>query len=187
MMKKNINFTVSRIIGFYLTIIGLVILFKILFLEQFKILYIVLVLLIIPSIDFIVRALTRKRQKILLIPGITVFCTCIFFLLYLIFFESSSVTLNQIWPFLGMFPALGMIFYYIISIRKNSAIIVPGIFLVFLSVILLLFTTNIINFKFTYFLFLMIPFTIIIVGLYLLFRKEIKFLRRNKDGKNLPK
>jgi hypothetical protein len=187
MKTKSLNFGISRIIGLYLVVVGLVVLFKILFLEQFKISYIIIILLLLPSFELIIRGFMRKRQKILVIPGVTILLTCIFFLIFMIVFNSDMSKLVGLWPILGLFPSIGLITYYIISLRKSVSIIVPALFLLFLSIMMLLFTTGVLTFKFSYFLLLLVPLLIILIGLYLLFKKEIFFIRKNMGNKNSDK
>ncbi|OHD13327.1 MAG: hypothetical protein A2086_11655 [Spirochaetes bacterium GWD1_27_9] len=180
-MKNLFNIKTSKIIGFYIFTVGLIILFKLLFLEQFKIIYIALFLLILPAIDFTVRGFRKKKRRSFLIPGITFLTGCLFFLVYIFFFNPNYGSLIKVWPVIGIFPALGLITYYIFTPKRDPRIIVPAIFFLFLSIVLLFFTTGIINFKFRYFLLLLLPFMVILVGLYLLFNNEIKNIKKNID------
>jgi hypothetical protein len=180
MQKKSYP---SKIFGIYILIFGVIILLKILFLSEFKFLYILLIIISIASCDLIIRSLISRKRRILIIPGTIILLSCIFFLVYLLI-DPLFLYFGKIWPILGMFPATAMIIFYMISYKKRASIIVPGIFLFFLSIILILFTTSVINLPFTYFLLLLIPSMIILTGLYLIFRNEIIDLKNNINNKN---
>ncbi|HOV13415.1 MAG TPA: hypothetical protein PK771_03945 [Spirochaetota bacterium] len=191
MKNKLVNIKNSKIVGFYLLFIGVVALIKILFLKEFKIVYIVLVLLLIPSIDLIIRGVLKKKNRGLIIPGISFGLTSIFLLIYIPFLDKTFFNILRIWPIFGIFPSLGLIVYYVSSTKKDPKIIVPGIFLGLLSIIFLFYTCGIISFKFRFIILLIIPLLIIFVGLYFIFSNEITFYKKkmeNKsDGKNLTK
>lgn len=177
-MKKKLTLSTRKLIGFYILLFGLIILFKIIFLKEFKIIYIILVIIFIISLDFIVRSIIKKRKDLLLVPGIFFLLSDIFLLAYFILKETIHYDIIYLWPIIGIFAGISLVVYYFRSKEKNAAIIVPGFFFIFLGSILILFTSNILNFGFKYFLIFLLPGLIILLGVYLIFAKEIKYLKR---------
>jgi hypothetical protein len=174
----------SKVVGIYILLLGMIILFKILFAELFTGVHIILIILTVASLDLTIRGLFMNKRKFLLIPGIIIFLTCIFLLIYIFFIDPHFNYFANIWPVMSSFPAISLIVFYLRSSKKRTAIIVPGIFLLILSIILLLFTTHIITLKFTTFLLLLIPSMIIITGLYLIFRNELEIFKKKIKKKH---
>ncbi len=185
MINKFLNIKNSKIAGIYLLFVGIVVLAKILFLKEFKIIYIILILLVVPSIDFTIRGISRKKKRGFIIPGITFGLTSIFLLIYLIFFDKISFGIAKIWPIFGLFPSFGLIAYYAADEKKEPRIIIPAIFLGLLSIIFILYTCGVISFKFRYILLLILPMIVIFFGLYFIFNREIEFFKKKMDKKRL--
>lgn len=187
MKKSFFNIKNSKMVGFYLLFIGIVALAKILFLHEFKIIYVILILIMIPSVDFIIRGSAKKRYRGFLIPGITFLLTSLFLFFYLVFIDKNVFGISKIWPIFGIFPAISLVTYYITTPQKEPKIIIPAIFLFLLSVIFLFYTYGVITFKFKFILLLLIPLFIVFVGLYFIFNKEIKFFKKQRDSNNIKK
>ncbi len=183
-MKNKISLSTRKLIGFYILLFGLITLFKIIFLKEFKVIYIVLLIIFIISLDLSVRGFIKKKRTPLLVPGIFFLLSSIFFLIYFILKETINFNIINFWPLIGIFAGIALIVYYIKAKNKNVAIIIPGFFLIFLSSILILFTTKILNFGFKYFLIFLIPGLIILLGIYLIFAKEIKYLKKYFEKNN---
>ena len=183
-MKKNIFLSTRKLIGFYVLLFGLIILFKIIFLKEFNIQYIFLMIIFIISLDLTIRGFIKKKRRKLLIPGTFFLLSSIFFIIYFTLKELINYSIIHWWPIIGIFGGLSLIIYYIKSKEKSEAIIVPGFFLIFLGSILVLFTSKILNFGFRYFLVFLIPGLIILLGIYLIFAKEIKYLKKYFDKNN---
>ncbi len=155
----------QKLIGIYIILIGTLFLLK--FLLRHTMIYVVIGLIMLPGIELMIRTIVLKKSKKLVIPGITLIGTSLLLLLLLVF--KKSISLNMFWPLLGISPALSLIIYYCISSSKNPATIIPGIFILIMSIVLQLFSLNIFNFEFRDFVFLLIPIMIILFGLFLLF------------------
>lgn len=182
MEKTKLKLSTSKIIGIYIFLIGSIILLKILFYDNLDIIFIILLLLLIPSVDLTIRGIYKKRHRKFIIIGIIILLSVIFLLIYQLFIDKRVISMKQLWPIFGYFPPISMILYYFKSNKyKYPAILVPTFFLIILSTILLLFTCGIINFQFKYFILLSIPLLIILLGLYLIFSNEIRLLKKNID------
>ncbi len=169
----------KQLLGLYILIIGLGILLKIIF-PFLKFYFFLLLLFTILSIHLIILSLKKNKNKKLIISGLTLFLTSIFFLLYLLLIK-QYIDFNYIWPILGLFPSFSLIIYYLISNKKSPHTIIPGIFIGFSSIILLLNINGIMIIDFISFLLILIAFMFIITGLYLLFHNNIKNVKKNKD------
>ncbi|MCK4798475.1 MAG: hypothetical protein KAT05_13930 [Spirochaetes bacterium] len=182
-MKKRILIPTKKLLGIYIFIIGLSILIKILF-PDLEGIYFILSFIIIVSINFIIKSVRLQKSKRFIIPGITLLLSSVFFLFYLLFFK-NIYRFDKIWPILGLFPSISLIFYYIISTRKSPATIIPGLFIGLMSFVLLLITTGIFKIKFTDFLIMLLAGMIIVIGLYLMFDKQITNIKKHiKDKVN---
>jgi hypothetical protein len=177
----------KQIMGFYVLIIGLSIILKTVF-PGFKLIYFFFAFLIIISIHLIIKALSSTKSKKLIVPGVTLLLLSLFLKSYFLFLY-RFVEFRSIWPILGLFPAIGLILYYIISCNKNPATIIPGIFISILSIILLLITTHVFKLKFINFIIIVLAGMFVITGLYLIFYNEISIFKKlmKNDGKNRKK
>lgn len=160
----------KKVLGFYLLIIGVLSFFKVLFYDQLSIGFVMAFLIMVMSIDMVVRSLVVKEQKDrkLFIPGATLLQAVIFFFLYYLLFVNIDMEIDKLWPVLGIFPGLSLILYYFIFQRQSPTVIVPGIFITLLSVVILLINLGIFKFGFKHFLMLLIPIFAIVVGLFLI-------------------
>jgi hypothetical protein len=168
-VKIKKYFKTKQLIGLYILIIGLCIIVRIT-LPEVKVIYILLAFLIIISIHLIIKSLSSRKKR-MIVPGITLLFLSIFILIYLLFLN-NFVTMNHLWPIIGIFPAISLIIYYIISEIKSPATVIPGIYIGILSIVLFLITMNIIQLKFINFLIMLIAGMLIIIGLYLIFYKK---------------
>lgn len=184
-LKKIIS--KRQVMGFYVFIIGLSIILKTIF-PGFKLIYFFFAFLIIISIHLIISSLFSTKSKKLIIPGVTLLLLALFLKLYFLLLY-RFVEFRSIWPVLGLFPAAGLILYYIISSNKNPATIIPGIFISILSIILLLNTTHVFKLKFINFIIIFLAGMFIITGLYLIFYKEINIFKKllKSESKNKKK
>lgn len=171
-----------KIIGLYIVIIGFFILLKTL-LPDLKIIFFLLIFFIFFSIHLILQIIISKKRKKLIVTAITLLLTSLFFLLYMVYFK-NYYKFEIIWPILGIFPAVGLITYYIISNNKSPSAIIPGIFIVLLSIILLLMTNDLIQIDFISILILLLAGMFIFTGLFLIFKKEIEKIKKQLDNKN---
>jgi hypothetical protein len=172
----------KQILGLYICIIGLVILIKIIF-PFLKLHFFLLFFLVIISLNIIISSFTKDKNKRYIIPGLTILFSSIFLLLYFFVIE-KYINLKYIWPILGLFPSISLIIYYLISNKKSPHILIPGIFIGFLSIILLLNTTGIMIINFSSFLLILISFMLIITGLYLVFHDKLRELKKQKENNN---
>jgi hypothetical protein len=169
MSKKLL--TLKQLIGLYLTIFGLVLVLKILI--NIHIFNIVMLLLIIPGLDLIVRALVKTKNRSMIIPGVIILLSSLFGLVYNILLLPNGITLVKVWPAIGVIPSISMVMYYIVSPKKSAAVIIPALFIFLLSAIMILFTTSIITMSFEKFILFLIAGMIMLTGFYLLFAKRI--------------
>ncbi|HPK62266.1 MAG TPA: hypothetical protein PK426_07440, partial [Spirochaetota bacterium] len=155
--KKKLLLSVKKTAGLYIFILGIIFFLKIFFPEELRLIYILLILISVISLDLIIRAFYNKKRVKLLIPGFIFLPTAIFFLIYLIFLGEGKSNIKFIWPIIGIFPGLSLIIYYLKSEKRSPSIIIPGIFLIVFSGALLLFNLKIINFSFQFFLIMLAP------------------------------
>lgn len=186
-MKKKKILSTRKLAGFYILLLGLIILFKIIFIKEFKIIYIFLLIIGIISLDFTVRGFIKKKRIKFLIPGVFFLLSSLFFTIYFILKDLTNYSIIYLWPIIGVFAGVSLVVYYLKSEEKSEAIIVPAFFLIFLGIVLILFTSKILNFGFRYFLIFLIPGLIILLGIYLIFAKEIKYLTKYLDRNNKEK
>lgn len=173
-----------KLLGIYLIIFGVIFLVKLIFHEYFSIIHALLVFFLFLSIDLTWRAFKKQKMRIYIIPGITLFFTSIFFLIYLTFLNDSYYTLKKLWPILGIFPGVGLIIYYFWVHKKNLSIIVPGVFISLLSLVLLLINIGILQFDLKFFLLLLVPCFVILIGLYLLLGEELNSSNSTEENDN---
>lgn len=168
----------KKVLGLYLLIIGIVVLLKILFVDEFSVVYILLIIVLFASIDMIVRALkNKKKEKSLYIPGLILCLTTVFLSIYLLLLTDTIFTIEKLWPLFGIFSGISLISYYFIFIPKSPSTIVPGIFITIVSIILLASRIGFFCVDFKKFLLLLIPAFIILIGLYFIFDEKIKELK----------
>ncbi|HRU42942.1 MAG TPA: hypothetical protein P5322_00295 [Spirochaetota bacterium] len=167
--KKKLLLSVKKTAGLYIFILGIIFFLKIFFPEELRLIYILLILISVISLDLIIRAFYNKKRVKLLIPGFIFLPTAIFFLIYLIFLGEGKSNIKFIWPIIGIFPGLSLIIYYLKSEKRSPSIIIPGIFLIVFSGALLLFNLKIFNFSFQFFLIMLAPTVLTLSGMYLLF------------------
>lgn len=166
----------KKIFGFYMIVIGLVILFKILFPDLINSIYIFFVFLFVASLDFIIRAIKRRgrgRDYFFFIPGMTALLITIFLIFYYAFLYVKGISFLHLWPVLCLSPGLSLIAYYFISKRKSISIIVPGVFITLLSCVLLVFSLGFVQFRFRYFALSFIPIFFILMGIYFIVGENI--------------
>jgi hypothetical protein len=169
----------KKLTGLYVLIIGIAILLKTIF-PDINNLYLFFVLIFIISINFIVVSIRSDKTKRLIIPGIIFLLFAVFmFLYFLILYKYCSF--KKIWPVLGLFPSAALIVYYLISIAKSPALIVPGIFIGIISIVILLKNFGIMKINFLNFTLILISSMLIIIGTYLIFQKKIEILNKNRQ------
>lgn len=183
-MKKRTRVLLKKTIGYYLIIIGLIVLVSLLFPKIFTPLYLTALILFFSSINFIVIAF---RYRKFIIVGINLLLLAIFLVLYNALFYKINLTMDKIWPSLGIIPAISMAVYYIISKKKRPSIIIPATFIFLLSTVLLLFSTQIIKISFTKFLLLLLAGIFILFGMLVIFTNKIKIFDSKKVRKKINK
>ena len=171
--------TKKQIMGLYIFVIGISILIKIIF-PSLKIYFFLISLLIIISINITISSFKKGKNKRFIIPGTILLLLSMFFLLYFLFIY-KYINLKYIWPILGLFPSISLIIYYFLSNKKSPHIIIPGIFIGFLSIVLLLNANGIMIIDFISFLLILIAFMFIITGLYLIFHEKLRELKKQKN------
>jgi len=181
--KKNLLLSVKKTAGLYIFVLGIIAFLKIFFPKELRLIYILLILISVISLDLIIRSFLHKKRLKLIIPGFIFLPTAIFFLIYLIFLGDGKSNIKFIWPVVGVFPGLSFIIYYLKSEKKSPSIIIPGIFLIVFSSALLLFNLKIFSFSFQFFLIMLVPTVLTLSGLYLLFSKEFNYLKKNINKK----
>ena len=172
----------KHLMGLYIFLIGISILIKIIF-PFLKVYFFLISLLAIISINVIISSLKKEKNKRYIIPGLTLFFTSMFFLLYF-FFIKNYVNIKYIWPVWGLFPSISLIIYYFISNKKSPHIIIPGIFIGFISIVLLLNVNEIMIINFSSFLLILIAFMLMITGLYLIFNEKLRDIKESKKQKD---
>jgi hypothetical protein len=182
-MKVSYFLSKKKILGLFLLIFGITILLMIIF-PRIDINIMVFVALM--SVMLIVKAFETQGSKRYIIPGLMFLLISIFLILYYLFFE-DEIELKRIWPILGIFPGISLIVYYIMSKTRSLATIIPGIFILLLSLVILMITIGVINISFRTFLALLVSGMIIITGLYFVFNNEIKFFQKHIKKKKLVK
>jgi len=182
-MKVSYFLSKKKILGLFLLIFGITILLMIIF-PRIDINIMVFVALM--SVMLIVKAFETQGSKRYIIPGLMFLLISIFLILYYLFFE-DEIELKRIWPILGIFPGISLIVYYIMPKTRSLATIIPGIFILLLSLVILMITIGVINISFRTFLALLVSGMIIITGLYFVFNNEIKFFQKHIKKKKLVK
>lgn len=170
----------KKILGLYVFILGIAILIKVIFIKL-QIGYFFLFFMFSISIHMILIALFTKRKRFI-IPGIILFLSSIFIFFYYIYFI-KYIDFKNIWPIIGLIPAISFIFYYIISVKKSLTTIIPGIFICILSLVMLLITLGIFKINFLDLLLILISSMFIIVGLFFLFNKKPVSVDNDKNIK----
>ncbi len=173
----------SKAVGFYIFYIGLILLLKIIFNEKISIFYAFAIFLLLPCFDCIIWGFTDKKYKVLVIPGVATLLTLIFLLLYE-FILNKYMPIEKFWPVFGLFPATAFIIYSFVFPRKNPRIIIPAIFIAFISIIMLLFSLNIIKIEFKAFLLFFISISIMSLGIYIIYNNNIINKMRTKEANN---
>jgi hypothetical protein len=169
----------KKLTGLYVLIIGMAILAKTIF-PAINNLYLFFILLFIISINFIVVSIRNDRTKRLIIPGVIFLLFAVFMFLYFLLLYKYC-TFIKIWPVLGLFPSIALIIYYVISVSKSPAIIIPGIFIGIISLVILMKNFGIMKINFLNFTLILISSMLIIIGLFLIFQKRIEDLNKKRS------
>ncbi len=178
--------TKKQLVGLYIFLIGIILLIKVIF-PSLQLQFFLLSVLIIISINLILLSFNKKeKNKRFIIPGLILLSTSIFFILYFLIIE-KYLNLKYIWPIIGFFPSISLIIYYIISNKKSPHTIIPGIFIGFLSIILLLNTSGLMMIDFISFLLILIALMFIVTGLYFIFHDKLNYLKKQPDNKSNTK
>ena len=173
----------SRLMGFYIFYIGLILLLKIIFSENIPIHYAFAIFLILPSLDCILLGFTNKKYKLLIVPGITLLLTLVFLLLYE-FVLYRYIFLKKFWPLFGIFPAISFIIYSSVFHKKNPRVIIPAVFIALISIIFLLFSLSIIKMEFKAFLLFFISISIMSLGIYIIYNNIMISRMKRKEPNN---
>jgi len=143
--------------------------------------------MIIISINLILLSFNKKeKNKRFIIPGLILFLSSIFFILYFLIIQ-NYINIKYIWPIIGFFPSISLILYYLVSNKKSPHTIIPGIFIGFLSIILLLNTSGLMMIDFISFLLILIALMFVVTGLYIIFHDKFNYLNKQTDNTNIKK
>ncbi|HBD94825.1 MAG: hypothetical protein A2015_15615 [Spirochaetes bacterium GWF1_31_7] len=161
----KIVFKNKKVVGAYLITLGILGLLNIFF--NLSILYAVSILTIFLSIHLLLKAFSNKiKNGKLFITGSILFLINVFIIVYDLLIKNTGYTLTHLWPVIPMLIGLTFILYKIFINKESIGIYIPGLFIFFISIVLMLYTFNILS-DFKKFLLLLIPCFIIYLGIYL--------------------
>lgn len=167
-MNKNLKFlfSIRQIVGVYFLLIGLLIIFKLIFPDIVSTLLIICLSVLVLSIDITIRAIHSRRTRCRrnLVVGLS-FAFASLFSLFVIIFKWN---LDKLWPLYAVCPGLALIIYYCLMNRRSYSVLVPGVFLLIMSGLLLLFTTDIVTLNKKYLFFISLSILFIIGGILLI-------------------
>lgn len=176
--KKLFN---RKVVGIYVIIFGIFFLMKSLF-PNLEILFFFLVFLAIISLHTTIKIMKIKKKKGLLVLSNSLFLISLFFLIYIIWLK-NYFSLKLLWPVLGFFPGISLIQYYFSSSNKSPSILIPGLFIILLSFVLLLLANHYIEIDIRTTLMLITSSMFILTGLILVFKKN-KAHKNHLNNKN---
>lgn len=175
---KNKIISKRKIIGICLFLLGVFLLSSQLFPNQAFYKYLILIFILIISVGFIIYSTRSEKNRKLIIPGISFSLLSLFILSYFVFF--NNYPFEKIWPIIGLFPAISLIVYYLISPAKSPSTIVPGIFIgIMSSVIFIKMNFENDNISFQQILLIIISSMIILSGLGFMFSKKIRDIKKH--------
>ncbi len=158
----------KKILGFYFFVIGLIILLKLIFQDKIDLFLVSLISANLFSIPLIIVSFVNKKHFLrYFFPGTLTFMTTLFLMILEIFLKGTDLQIVKLWPSLTLISGITLILSYFFSVKKNQAILIPGVFISLISTILLFFAISGWG-SFRQFLFFLVPSVLMYLGLYLL-------------------
>ena len=157
----KIIFSYRRIIGVYLILAGVLVALNVLFPEVINSLVITLSILLILSVDVMIRGLSNSKLFGLVASGASVALASILGL----FFVLLHWNIEKLWPLFGFCASVGMIVSFFTADRHRMSLLIPSIFLAIMSALILCFTMDLINLNSQYLLFFSVALLLMLSGI----------------------
>ena len=166
--NRKTLFSYRRIIGTYFVLAGILIALRVIFPEVITLLVAALSILLILSVDFIIRGLKIKKHFGFVPTGISVALASILGLLIILL----NWNIEKIWPLFGFCASLGFIISFFITDKRKMSLLITGIFLALMSSLILCFTTDFINLNSKYLLFFSVALLLMFSGILMICQTE---------------
>ena len=173
----KIIFSYRRIIGVYLILAGVLVALNVIFPEVINSFVITLSILLILSIDVMIRGLSNSKLFGLVASGASIALASILGLLIVLLHWN----VEKIWPLFGFCASVGMIFAFFTADRHRMSLLIPSIFLAVMSGLILCFTTDFINLNSKYLLFFSVALLLMLCGILMICQGGHQYDNRSSE------
>ena len=174
----KIIFSYRRIIGVYLILAGVLVALNVIFPKIINLFVVVLSVLLILSVDVMIRGFCNRKLFGLVATGASVSLASILGILFIL----CHWNIEKLWPLFGFCAALGFLLAFFVSDKHRMSLLIPSIFLAVMSGLILCFTTDFINLNSKYLLFFSVALLLMLCGILMVCQGGKQYDNRSSEG-----